>query len=231
DRGANNQSAYDGLVSVATAGGINFALFTLSATSFLLLVLVALLFGDTVASEASWGSLRYLLVAPVRRSRLLRSKWIVSALSSLGVIALLVGVALALGVAVYGWHPLQLPIGSDLSPGDALTRLVGITAYVAFSFLPVAGLAFLLSVTTDSPIGSVGGAVMFQIVLQIFSAISALGSVRAVLPSYYDDAWLGLLTTPAQTEEMTKGALVTVIYSAIFFGAAWWRFNVKDIAN
>ena len=48
-------------------------LFFVSA-GFLLVVAVALFCGDTVASEASWASLRYLLAAPVPRARLLRQK-------------------------------------------------------------------------------------------------------------------------------------------------------------
>ncbi len=224
-------SAYDGLVDTATAGGLNFALFTLVAASFLLLVLVGLLFGDTVASEASWGSLRYLLTAPVPRSKLLSSKWAVSVISSVGLILLLVGTALAVGTAVYGWHPLALPTGSDLPTGTALPRLGAIAGYIGVSFLPIAGLAFLLSVSIDSPIGAVGGAVMFHIVTQIFSVISALGVVREILPSFYSEAWLGLLTTPVQTEEMTKGALVALVYATAFFSVAWWRFHTKDILS
>ncbi len=229
--GEKQASAYDSLVTVATAGGLNFALFTLVATAFLLLVLVALLFGDTVASEASWGSLRYLLAAPVPRSRLLASKWAVSLLCSIGVIVLLVGVALAVGTAVYGWQPLQLHTGTKLPTGQALLRLTAITGYVGLSFLPVAGLAFLLSVSIDSPIGAVGGAVMFHIVTQIFSAISALGQLRQALPSYYSEAWLGLLSTPIQTQEMAKGAWVTLMYATVLFSAAWWRFTTKDIVS
>lgn len=224
-------STYDILVGTATAGGLNFALFTLLAASFLLLVLVALLFGDTVASEASWGSLRYLLAAPVSRAKLLASKATVSLISSVAVIVLLLGTALAVGTAVYGWQPLSLPAGSDLPIGSALLRLAAVTGYVATSFLSIAGLAFLLSVSTDSPIGAVGGAVMFHIVTQIFSLISALGVLRELLPSYYSEAWLGLLITPVQTEEMTKGTLVTLVYATVFFSAAWWRFNTKDIVS
>ena len=64
-----------GLVTVATQGGLNFAAFSLFVSAgFLLVVVVALFCGDTVASEASWSSLRYLLAAPVPRARLLRQK-------------------------------------------------------------------------------------------------------------------------------------------------------------
>ena len=52
------------------------------SSSFLLVVVVALYCGDTVASEASWGSLRYLLSVPVPRGRLLGTKLLVSLLYS-----------------------------------------------------------------------------------------------------------------------------------------------------
>ena len=61
------------LVGLATAGAANFSVtMFFFGSSFLLLVIVALFCGDTVASEASWSSLRYLLAAPVPRRRLLR---------------------------------------------------------------------------------------------------------------------------------------------------------------
>src|SRR5512144_2683839 len=73
-----------GLVDVATAGAANFTLFTLFvSTGFLLVVVFALFAGDTVAGEASWSSLRYLLAAPVPRSHLLARKLTVALLSSL----------------------------------------------------------------------------------------------------------------------------------------------------
>jgi ABC-2 type transport system permease protein len=73
------------LVDLATTGAGNFAMFTeFAAVGFLLVVIVALFCGDTVASEASWSSLRYLLAMPVPRGRLLRQKLIVALILSLG---------------------------------------------------------------------------------------------------------------------------------------------------
>src|SRR6516225_3054205 len=72
-------SGAPGLVDLATTGGLNFAAFSFFASvGFLLVVAVALFCGDTVASEAGWGSLRYLLAAPVPRARLLRQKLVVA---------------------------------------------------------------------------------------------------------------------------------------------------------
>ena len=76
--GSNRRGA-PGFVDLATEGAANFTLFTLfAATGFLLVVVFALFSGDTVAGEASWSSLRYLLAAPVPRGQLLRQKLLVA---------------------------------------------------------------------------------------------------------------------------------------------------------
>ena len=77
-------------MDLAKGSAANFAVFALFASaSFLLVVVVALFFGDTVAAEASWSSLRYLLAAPVPRARLLRQKAIVAGMLSVAAILLL----------------------------------------------------------------------------------------------------------------------------------------------
>jgi ABC-2 type transport system permease protein len=237
--GGNNNSDDDGgagafgsLVDLATSGGLNFALFCLAVSAgFLLVVVVALFCGDTVASEASWGSLRYLLAVPVPRARLLGSKLLVSLLYSLVSLILLTGTALAAGTLRYGWHPLRTTVAGDIAPGPALLRLLGILAYLAVTLLIVAGLAFLLSVSTDAPLGAVGGAVLLQILSSILDQITALGSLRVILPTHYASAWLGLLSNPVQTDDMVKGGIAALIYAAVFFGAAWWHFVRKDVVS
>ncbi|MCW2641810.1 MAG: transporter permease [Dactylosporangium sp.] len=230
DGGGRGQ--FSSLVDLATAGGVNFALFTVFVSaSFLLIVVVALFCGDTIASEASWGSLRYLLAIPVPRGRLLGVKLAVSLAYSALAMALLLGTALAAGTLRYGWHPLRSTIAGDIAAGDALLRLLGIMGYLAVSLLVVAGLAFLLSVTTDAPLGAVGGAVLLQIMSSILDQITALGAIRSFLPTHFAEAWLGLLSTPIQTDNLVRGCISALIYGVIFFGLAWWRFLRKDVVS
>jgi ABC-2 type transport system permease protein len=220
------------LVDVATSSGANFTLFTLFASStFLLVVVVALFCGDTVASEASWGSLRYLLAAPVPRGRLLRQKLLVGLGYSGFALVLLPTVALVAGSIAFGWGPLQTPIGEEIPPGAAVLRIALAVSYIGVSLLVVASLAFLLSVSTDAPLGAVGGAVMLYITSNILDSVEALGELRAVLPTRYNLAWLGALSSPVQTEEMVKGCISALIYSTIFLALAWRRFARKDIVS
>jgi ABC-2 type transport system permease protein len=97
--------------------------------------------------------------------------------------------------------------------------------------LVVAGLAFLLSVTTDAALGAVGGAVLLWILSGILDQIEALGTLRNLLPTHYSEAWIGLLSTPMQTDDLVKGAISAVAYATIFWGLAFWRFTRKDITS
>jgi ABC-2 type transport system permease protein len=228
----NGGGQFSSLVDLATSGGLNFALFSIFVSaSFLLVVVVALFCGDTVASEASWGSLRYLLAIPVPRARLLAVKLIVALLYSGAALFTLAGTALLLGTLRYGWHPLGSTIAAEIPPGAGLLRLLGILGYLAVILLVVAGLAFLLSVTTDAALGAVGGAVLLWILSGILDQIEALGTLRNLLPTHYSEAWIGLLSTPMQTDDLVKGAISAVAYATIFWGLAFWRFTRKDITS
>ena len=228
----NGGGQFGSLVDLATSGGLNFALFTIAVSAgFLLIVVVALFFGDTVASEASWGSLRYLLAIPVPRARLLGVKLLAALLSSVTALALLAGTALLIGTLRYGWHPLGSTIASAIPPGAGLLRLLGVLAYLGVTLMIVAGLAFLLSTLTDAALGAVGGAVLLWILSSILDQITALGSIRNVLPTHYSDAWQGLLSTPIQGGDLAKGAICAICYAVLFWALAFWRFTRKDITS
>ncbi|MBU8857367.1 ABC transporter permease [Micromonospora sp. WMMB482] len=223
---------FSSLADLATSGGLNFTLFSiLVSASFLLVVVVALFCGDTVASEASWGSLRYLLAVPVPRARLLAVKLVVALAYSGLALLLLAGTALLAGTLRYGWKPLSSQVSAELPPADGLLRLLGVLGYLAVVLLVVAGLAFLLSVTTDAALGAVGGAVLLWILSSILDQITALGGLRNLLPTHYSSAWLGLLSTPMQTDDVVKGAFSAVVYATLFWGLAFWRFTRKDVTS
>ena len=228
----NGVGAFASLVDLATSGGLNFALFSIFVSAgFLLVVVVALFCGDTVASEASWGSLRYLLAVPVPRARLLGVKLAVALAYSLLALITLAGTALLIGTLRYGWAPLGSTVAAEIPAGEGVLRLLAILGYLAVVLLVVAGLAFLLSVLTDAALGAVGGAVLLWILSGILDQITALGGIRNFLPTHYSDAWLGLLSTPMQTDDVVKGAISAVCYATIFWSLAFYRFTRKDITS
>lgn len=220
------------LVDLATAGATNFAMFVVFASAgFLLGIVVALFCGDTVASEAAWSSLRYLLAAPVPRARLLRSKLAVAlTFSALAVLALVVSALLAGGVG-FGWAGFTTPLAGTLSVTDSFVRLGVVVAYVLVTMLLVASLAFALSVRTDAPLGAVGGAVVLVVVLDIVDAITALGDWREISPRHYTTAWIDALGETVVWQGMTRGAAVTLAWSAVLVAVAFWHFGRKDVLS
>ena len=221
-----------GLVDVATTGAANFTLFTLFvATGFLLVVVFALFAGDTVASEASWASLRYLLAVPVPRSHLLARKLAIALLSSLVALVLLPVVAFVAGGLFFGWAPIRTPLGTTLPNGEALLRLGIVVGYLAVTLLFVSALAFLLGVWTDAPLGAVGGAVLLFIVSNILDAVTVLGDWRNALPTHYSYSWTDVLAPQIAWDQMARGALWSLAYSVVLLTAAWWHFERKDVVS
>ncbi|MBV9312227.1 MAG: ABC transporter permease subunit [Pseudonocardia sp.] len=219
-------------VDLAKTSGPNFTVFALFASAgFLLVVVVALFFGDTVASEASWSSLRYLLAVPVPRARLLRQKSIVAAGLSVTAILLLPAVSLLVGTLAYGESDLVSPTGEALRFSVAAGRILLAALYIAVHLSWIAGLALLLSVSTNAPLGAVGGAVMASIVSQILDSITALEDLRDYLPTHYATAWADLLAEQVNWGDMIRGVFSALAYGAVFACLAVWRFAYKDITS
>ena len=228
----SGQANVPSMIDTATASGLNFALAVLSVScGFLLTLPVALFFGDTVASEAGWSSLRYLLAAPVPRTRLLTSKALVAFGFSAVAVLVLPAVALGVGTAAYGWSDLQLPTGGTLPAATAAQDFAVIAGYVFVSQLVVAGLAFWLSTVTDAPLGAVGGAVGLVILSNILDQITALGGIREILPTHGLYAWLDLLQPAAEWAGMAKGVSVSLSYTIVFVALAYRGFRTKDIVS
>ena len=220
------------LIGLATLGAANFTTTMLYfSTPFLLFTVIALFNGDTVASEASWSTLRYLLDSPVPRTRLLIQKMKVSLTLSLLAVLLVPLSSWLVGAIAFGMAPLQTPIGATFENPVAIGRLSIMTGYLAISLLFVAGLAFYLSVRTDAPLGAVGVAVGISILLSILDAITALGSVRDWLPVHYAFTWFDALSTTIDWSEMIRGASYCAITGILFYALAINKFAKKDITS
>jgi ABC-2 type transport system permease protein len=220
------------LIGLATLGAANFTTTMLYfSTPFLLVTVIALFNGDTVASEASWSTLRYLLASPVPRTRLLLQKIKVSLTLSLIAVLLVPLSAWIVGAIAFGFKPLQTPLGATFDNATALSRIGIMTGYLAISLLFVAGLAFYLSVRTDAPLGAVGVAVGISILLNILDAITALGVVREWLPVHYAFSWFDALSITIDWSQMIRGASYCAMAGILFYALAIMKFAKKDVTS
>ena len=107
------------LLVLASQTGLLLPGFALRVTSaFMLVIVVALFGGDAIAGEASWGNLRYLLMRPIGRGRLVFSKFVVAMFCAWLAVVIVVVTALIVGSIVFGTAAPQFPL-NVLSGGQS----------------------------------------------------------------------------------------------------------------
>jgi ABC-2 type transport system permease protein len=220
------------LERLASTSALAFTAFVAYVCGPLLLVAVGAFFaGDSIASESGWGTLRYLLAAPVRRSTLFTRKLVGSVLLTALAAGLLFVVAILAGWLCFGWHALMTPVGGTIAPGDAALRVVAALGFIMLQLLPFVAIALLVSVCVDSPLAAVGTSVGVAVLAQIADAVAALGRARTVLPTHYAYGWTDLFVDPPSYHDVAAGSLQAVIYTVVALGIAAWRFARRDITN
>jgi ABC-2 type transport system permease protein len=226
--GRGNQFFY-----LAQFSGLLMPVAALQFMSRLLLVAVVAMFaGDAIASEAAWGNLRALLTRPIGRSRLLAAKFGVVVLLTVSATALIALAGLAAGVVAFGWHPVDLPFaGIHQSTGELAANLLVATLYVALDVAGIAGIGFMVSTMTDSPMAAAASAFGAYIVSSILDNIDAVGSIRNVFPTHYFDAWNSLFTSSGASSDMVRGALLQLGYLVVACTIGWWWFRRKDVLS
>jgi ABC-2 type transport system permease protein len=203
-------------------------------SQFLLVVVVAIFAGDAVAGEATWGNLRYLLVRPLNRNRLLGAKLAMAAVFALIATMLVVATGLIAGGLAFGFHRIDVDLVTfslHESVPQLLQHLGIATGYVAWCMASVVALAFMVSTMTDTATGAIGAGVGFYVVSQILDAIPQLGSIRYGLPTHYLSDWRPLFVANRANADLIRGVAVQLPYVVVFLFAAFWWFNRKDILS
>lgn len=236
--GRPDRDGGEGLFRLASQSGLLVPAAVLSATSgFLLIIIAGTLAGDSVASDASWGNLRYVLMRPVSRVRLLLAKAFVAGTLIWAATILVAVAALVAGVILFGVHPVTIPGiggligGFHLSTGALGLRIIIATGYVAFGFSALLALGTLFSTLTDTAASAIGATVGVYIVSEILNSISQLGQVRYAFPTHYLDAWETMFTQNTYSREMIVGVAVQLAYLVVIGAAAAIWFNRKDIRS
>jgi ABC-2 type transport system permease protein len=228
----------EGLFRLAQQSGLLIPAAVLSAMSGFLLVVVAGTFaGDSVASDATWGNLRYLLMRPVPRGRLLVAKAIVAGILVWTCTVLVAVAALVAGVLLFGSHSVVVPTLPGLSSGfvlgsaTLLGRVVIATLYVAFGYTALLAIGTLFTTLTDTATAAVGATIGVYIISEILDSISQLGEIRYAFPTHYMGAWQSMFTQNQYSSDMVVGIVVQLAYLVVFGTAAVIRFRTMDIRS
>ncbi len=223
-------------LSAVLANGQLFAVAALAIVLPLFLpIAVAVVAGDTIAGEASSGTLRYLLVRPVGRTRLLVAKLVSVATFVVVAVVVVATTGYLVGRALLGNQPLSAAVtsvsGSSLTPGQILWRIVLAVAFIAFSMLGVAAMAVFLSTLTDSPLVATLGALAFLVGSSLLLTIDAAGALQPYLPTRYWLSFVDLFRDPILWSNIQRGVALQLVYVAVLLAAAWANFQTKDIKS
>jgi ABC-2 type transport system permease protein len=198
---------------------------------FILPLGAGLLAGETVAGEATAGTLRYLLVRPVGRVRLVLSKYgAVMALLGLAVLWVLV-IGMVSGGIAYGFGPLPTLSGTTLAGGAAAVRIAAAAAYVLAGAAGVGAIGVFASTITDSAPGATVGTVAVVIVMQILDALPSLRAIRPYLLTHDWLAYVDLFRSPVAWEGIRHGIVVFLAYILLFVGGSLFVFIRKDVVS
>lgn len=206
-------------------------------------VAVAVMAGDSVAGEASAGTLRYLLVRPVGRTRLLAAKLVAMMVYVLAAVVLIALTAYATGLLLFGSQPVGVSSsgltslaatslsGSGLTLTQILLRTLGAVAFIATSMLGVGAIALFLSTVTDSALGAALGALAALVVSEVLVTLNSAAAVSPYLPTRYWLAWADFFRQPILWRSIERGFAVQAVYAAVFLAAAWAHFATKDVTS
>jgi ABC-2 type transport system permease protein len=217
-------------IAQITNNGLFLVFTALAATlPFFLPMAVGVVAGDAIAGEASSGTLRYLLVAPAGRTRLLLTKY--TTVMAFCVLATLVvaGSALLVGALLFPLGDLTTISGTRISFAEGLGRALLIALVVAASLLGIAALGLFVSTLTNSGIAAMATTVGLLITVQILDQIPQLHALQPYFFSHYWLSFADLMRDPVYWDDLVKNLGLQALYAAVFGSAAWARFTVKDI--
>lgn len=203
-------------------------------------ITVAIVAGDTVAGEASAGMLRYLLVRPVGRLRLLVAKLVSVAAFVLLAVLFVTLTSYVVGVAAFGFGADAAVGGAGgvtslsgvvLTPAELAQRTAFTVGYLALCMLALGAIGLFFSTLTDSPLAAALGVLALVVTSAVLLPLDAAEAVRFYLPTTHWLAWIDLFRDPILWTAVREGAAVQAGYVLVAFGAAWANFATKDITS
>lgn len=225
------EGAGPAFISQVSNNGLFLSFASLAATLPVFLPMaVGVIAGDSVAGEANSGTLRYLLVAPAGRTRLLLAKFTAVAVFCAVATLVVAGAALAVGAALFPLGDVTLLSGTTISFSDGLLRALMIAALVAASLVGVAAIGLFISTLTNSGIGAMAATVGLVITVQIVDTIPQLHVVQPYLFPHYWLSFADVLRAPVYWDDIVKNLGLQALYAAVFGSAAWARFTSRDIS-
>ena len=204
---------------------------TLLALPLFLPLTIAVVAGDTIAGEASLGTLRYLLIAPVGRLRLLVVKYIGTIVFALAATFTLMIAGGIIGAILFPIGPVTLLSGDEISLAESIGRMAIVSLYTTVSMTGILAIGLFISTLTTVPVGAMAATVVLTGVSQILDNLPQLSWLHEWLFTHYWLDFADILRQPIELGSFASNALLQLGYVAVFGALAYSRFSTKDILS
>lgn len=212
--------------------GNGFFLTFIALTLLLTLVLplaMAVIAGDSVAGEASYGTLRALLTVPAGRARLLTVKYAAIVVFALAATFLVTGVALATGAALFPLGPVTLLSGTTVPLASGILRLLLVALYVTAALASLGAIGLACSTLTEHPVGAIAALAVLTVASEVTDSLPQFGAIHPYLPTHWWISFDALLRAPVATGTVLRGLLSFGVYLLLFGSIAWARLSTADV--
>jgi ABC-2 type transport system permease protein len=190
---------------------------------------VSIVAGDAIAGEAGLGTLRYLLIRPAGRSRLLAAKALTIVVFCFVATFVVALAGLIIGSILFPVTRVTTLSGDTLSIGAGVGRIAIAAGLVALSLLGLAAISFFASTMTDVAIGAMAATLGILILSGILDAIPQLSAIQ---PWLFTHNWLSfadVMRTHITWHAIGRNLALQGGYVTVFAAAAWARFTPRDI--
>src|ERR1700722_14778896 len=212
--------------------GVFLSFIALSLLLILVLpVVVAVVAGDSIAGEAGYGTLRYLLAVPAGRTRLLVVKYATIVVWCMAAVFIVSAGALIMGAALFPVGSVTLLSGDTVSLGAGLVRVLWVTLYLCAAMAAIGAIGLAISTFTEHSIGAIAALMILVVASEVVDNIPQFPSVAPSLPTHYWNPFDALLRTPIDTGTLEHGLISFAVYAVLFFLIAWARFTSSDVTS
>ncbi len=192
---------------------------------------ISVVAGDTIAGEAGLGTLRYLLIAPVNRARLLVVKYLGTLVFTLAGTFTLMTFGAIIGAILFPVGPVTLLSGDVIQIPEALGRMALVAVYTTVSMMGMLALGLFISTLTTIPVGAMTGVLIASGVSQILDNLPQLSWLHEWLFTHYWLDFADILRQPMELSSFGSNLLLQLGYIGVFGALAYGRFTTKDILS
>jgi len=219
-------------VTELTGNGVFLSFIALSILLTLVMpVAVAVIAGDSIAGEAGYGTLRYLLAVPSGRTRLLAVKYASIVVFALAVTFLVTVVALIMGAILFPIGPVTLLSGTTVPLAEGILRLFFVTLYVSAAMAALGAIGLAFSTLTEHAIGTIAALAIFVVASEVCDQVPQFAVIQPYLPTHWWNSFDALLRVPVDSGTLLKGLLSFAVYLVLFGSLAWARFTTADVTS